>query len=249
MKPKNIITFPSKKQKHSSTGSSNDIPKEKVTSLLKYKMAKKSAGYQQSAHFEDNADKSRSEQNTQKPDLVIEKSRLLKNFQTQQSNRFPFMVSSISTGLFLLVASVVMFNRSDIGGDRGIAHVYNRQQHIIKSIQNGNREISSIGEKPGPLEIFTFEKLQSRYDVQGEEGKLMRVTLLENKEPVRVPSIENFIQESKLLFPNYDSLKKEFGFSDNQYTYELIDPQNQNRAFVEVTTDKTGGLLSIYVRR
>ena len=255
MKSKNIIIFPEKGRKPSRADEKSEVSKKNITSLFQYKMGKNSASDQKSVHFDENkvweAKKNRDEQSIQKPDLVIEKPPLLlKNAQTGQSSPFPLMLSSISTGLFLLVASVVMFNRNDSAGEsRGIAHVYQRQQHIVKSIQNGSREISSIGEKPGPLEIFSVEKLQSRYRVQGENGKLMYVVLLENKEPVPMSSIDAFIREFKSLFPNYDRIRKESELLDHQYTYELVKRENQSSTFVEVTTDDQGGLLSIHVRR
>ena len=246
MKPKNIILFPGKTHKSSTlTGKNHSVKQGKISSLETYKTARDSTVYQKKDRSSEEDVKTGkkwvSKNNPRKPDLVIEKKPQEKHLQY-----FPFLLSSVSTGLFLVAASIVLFQYKE-PSERGIASEYKEQQYIIRSIQNNHRQISSIGEKPGPLEVLSSERLKSRYNVQGIDKKLFNVVLLDGEKPVHISAIDQFIDEFRTLFPSYRDKVLVRSLSGSQYVYQLLDRKNKAQALVEVKTNKMGGLLSMHI--
>ena len=137
---------------------------------------------------------------------------------------------------------------SSVSGEKRLSLLLKqREQKMLDLIKSGQRRLASIGIKPAIRDVFSIQVLKSRYDTRWKRGKLVYAVLLEDREPVYLPSTDKVVNEYEALFPSYAHIKKLSTVSNDLEIYELRDTDGSHTAEVETLRDINGKLLSIHV--
>ena len=124
-----------------------------------------------------------------------------------------------------------------------------RVMHLIKT---GHRKVASVGSLPRPLDVFSVEVLNSRYEVQSRGRRVKLVTLLEGSQPIPLPDMEKTFKEFASLFPSHKEIRKHKGHpqqgGEGRQVYELLNVKRNVVSEVVVITDNKDRLLSLKVQ-
>lgn len=179
----------------------------------------------------------------------------LKDTSTATKNYYSFAV--VACVLCLMILGIPYLQSQNNGNGipeqyitiprRGIADIAKQQKKILHLLKTNQRKIASIGHKPSEQDIFASTLLQSHYQVEWDQGKLIYAVLLDTHEPIHTTSGDKIINQYKSIFPNYINIEKEHSMTNNLEIYKLHNKDGFNQAQVELLKDTNNKLLSIHV--
>lgn len=112
-------------------------------------------------------------------------------------------------------------------GERYVPEQIKWEQELAKTISQ-NTGKTQIGAKPNISDKFLYEALEGHYDAQVVDGKLLKISLRDNNDPVAL-DIETAIKKYNAVFKN-----------SAQYTVQKVDGTTDSVVLKDATGAQTG---------
>ncbi len=117
------------------------------------------------------------------------------------------------------------------------------------------RELASMGKPPSHLDVLKYEELQGKYIVRiGREDNKIKEIIFANsisisERPKMLKDRVGFIQNHKVLFPEYDEVVPVKIHDDRSGETYQLQRNSKNIATVDFRLDKYGHLLQMNVQK
>lgn len=112
-------------------------------------------------------------------------------------------------------------------GERYVPEQIKWEQELAKTVsQNAGK--TQIGAKPNISDKFLYEALEGHYDAQVVDGKLLKISLRDNNDPVTL-DIEAAIKKYNAVFKN-----------SAQHTVQKVDSTTDSVVLKDATGNQTG---------
>jgi len=112
-------------------------------------------------------------------------------------------------------------------GERYVPEQIKWEQELAKTVSQ-NTGKTQIGAKPNISDKFLYEALEGHYDAQVVDGKLLKISLRDNNDPVAL-DIESAIKKYNAVFKN-----------SAQHTVEKVDSTTDSVVLKDATGNQTG---------
>lgn len=120
------------------------------------------------------------------------------------------------------------------------------EQELAQSVSKDTKNKTLLGTKPNMQDRLLFEVFEGRYEAKLDEGKIQKISLLQNQAPITLKT-DAFMKEYGTLLKNYDSYSK----SQVDALHEDIQLKNKAGADVgvlKIERDDKGRVLNIEVQ-
>ncbi|MBC7420311.1 MAG: hypothetical protein H7328_06235 [Bdellovibrio sp.] len=99
--------------------------------------------------------------------------------------------------------------------DRGVASFGERfepnqikwEQELAQSVSKDSKAKTLLGSKPNMQDRLLFEVFEGRYEAKLDQGKIQKISLLQNQAPIQLKT-DDFMKDYGALLKSYDSYSK-----------------------------------------
>jgi len=131
-------------------------------------------------------------------------------------------------------------------GERYVPEQIKWEQELAKTVSKDTNGKTLIGAKPSISEKFLYEALEGHYDAQVVDGKLLKISLRENNDPVSL-DIGTAITKYNSVFKNSANYTIQNTNSKNE-SVVLKDTTGNPTGIVTVTRTAEGRVLNIEIK-
>jgi hypothetical protein len=132
---------------------------------------------------------------------------------------------------------------------------YKLAKQMAQNDTQGERDLSSIGQLPSPIEQFRFGLLENKYRFNFDDGKISSIQFPDESpdRPKYITEREEFLKSHAALFSvPFKSIKlalKENSGENVKETFNLLDGENKTTGKAVIVTDQYGRLISVDIAR
>lgn len=164
------------------------------------------------------------------------------------------VLSLFAVVLGAVVVNEIIIRSSSTEQDRQVASFGERfepkqikwEQELAQTVSKETNTKTLLGKKPNLQDRLLFEVFEGHYEAQLDEGKIHKISLLQNQSPIAL-NTEDFLKEYAPALKSFDSYEVSKTDSKN----ELIQLKNKNGQAVgqmQIQRDDQGRVLSIEVQ-
>ncbi len=128
---------------------------------------------------------------------------------------------------------------------------YKLAKQMAQGETEGERDLSSIGQLPSPIEQFRFGLLENKYQFNFDEGKVSGIQFPEKSpdRPKYITEPEAFLKDHaglfSVAFKSTQLASKETAGENVKATFDLKDSDDKATGRAVIVTDQYGRLLSL----
>lgn len=171
---------------------------------------------------------------------------------------------SILTFSFILVASVLVNemvlrkSKNSSDQDRDVASFGERfepsqikwEHELAQSVANDKQAKTLIGKKPNIQDKVLYEVFEGRYEAILNQGKIQKISLLQNQTPVVLKTedfLKNYIQEI-FKYDHYTVLPSDTVKNSRDQFIQLLNASGNTIGTLQFTHDDQGRVLEIQIK-
>lgn len=168
-----------------------------------------------------------------------------------QKNITIFSMCAVVAGA-VLVNEMIIKNSSK-EQDRNVASFGERfepnqikwEQELAHTVSKDAQSKTLLGVKPNLQDKLLFEVFEGRYEAKLNQGKIQKISLLQNKAPIALKT-DDFMNDYANMIKNFDSYSKTQVDSKNE-SIQLKNKQGSEVGMLKIQRDDQGRVLNIEI--
>ncbi len=150
-----------------------------------------------------------------------------------------------------VVVNEIIIRKSDSDQDRAVASFGERfepnqikwEQELAQTVSKEKNVKTLLGKKPNLQDRLLFEVFEGRYEAKLDQGKIQKISLLENQSPVELKT-EDFMKDYALVMKTFESYQVSKVDSKNE-SVQLKDKLGQDAGTLKIVRDDQGRVVTI----
>ncbi len=164
------------------------------------------------------------------------------------------MLTLCAVVLGAAVVNEVIIRNSNTEQDREVASFGERfeprqikwEQELAQTVSKETNAKTLLGKKPNLQDRLLFEVFEGHYEAKLNEGKIQKISLLENQAPIQMDT-ESFLKDYASVLKNFDHYKISSTDAKNE-AVQLKDKSGQDIGKFNIQRDDQGRVLTIEVQ-
>ncbi len=120
------------------------------------------------------------------------------------------------------------------------------EQELAQTVSKDQNSKKLLGTKPNMHDRLLFEVFEGRYEAKLDQGKIQKISLLQNQAPIQLQT-DDFMKDYATLLKSFDTYSK----SQIDATHEAVDLKNkqgQSVGSMKIERDDKGRVLNIEIQ-